>query len=145
MAVKHQPSGYQTVIPYLMVNNIEGEIKFLTRVFHAEVIEEIADSNGSLWHAEVRIGDSVIMMGRNRDGQPGNSNMIYIYTPNTDEAYNNAIAAGATSVMEPADQFYGDRNAGVVDAEGHTWWIATHVEDITPEELAKRAATKYSN
>jgi PhnB protein len=67
---------------------------------------------------------------------------FYLYVEDTDAVYRKALAAGATSVMEPADQFYGDRNAGVKDPSGDLWWIATHIEDVTPEELARRAAAR---
>jgi uncharacterized glyoxalase superfamily protein PhnB len=90
-------------------------------------------------HAEVTIGDSVIMMGEPMGEFKPMPCMIYVYVEDTDAVYKQALKAGATSVMEPADQFYGDRNAGVKDMAGNLWWIATHVEDVAPEELEKRA------
>lgn len=90
-------------------------------------------------HAELRLGDSVIMLSDASPEFPARSAMIHIYVPDTDAAYRRAVAAGAKPIREPADQFYGDRSAGVEDAFGNYWWIATHVEDIPPEEMERRA------
>ena len=90
-------------------------------------------------HAEVRIGDSVVMMGEAGPENKPTSSMIYLYVSDADAVYRRALQAGATPVREPADQFYGDRNAGVKDPAGNQWWMATRKEDVSPEELAKRA------
>ncbi len=96
-------------------------------------------SDGSVSHAEVRIGDSVVMMGEPMDASKSMPGMLYLYIPDVDAAYKRALAAGATSVREPTNEFYGDRSAGVKDAFGNIWYMATHVEDVPPEEMAKRA------
>jgi PhnB protein len=137
--VNYMPSGYHTVTPYLIVEGADKLIDFLKQSFDAEETERLASPDGKIMHAEVRIGDSMIMMGEaggNWTPVPGS---IYIYVRDTDATYKRALAAGAASVMEPADQFYGDRNAGVKDPIGNIWWIGTHIEDVTPEEIRKRA------
>ncbi len=90
-------------------------------------------------HAEMTIGDSRIMLGQPAPGQETHA-MIHLYLPDTDATYKRALAAGATSVREPADQFYGDRSAGVRDEFGNQWYIATHIEDVSPEEMDRRMA-----
>jgi PhnB protein len=84
------------------------------------------------------------MMGEARDEWPAMPGSLYLYVPDTDAVYKRAMEAGGKSLMEPADQFYGDRNAGVVDPSGNYWWIATHVEDVPPEEMEKRAAAHHN-
>jgi uncharacterized glyoxalase superfamily protein PhnB len=90
-------------------------------------------------HAEMKLGDSKIMLGQPEPGKETNA-MIHLYMPDTDASYKRALAAGATSVREPADQFYGDRSAGVRDQFGNQWYIATHVEDVSEEEMGRRMA-----
>jgi uncharacterized glyoxalase superfamily protein PhnB len=95
---------------------------------------------GAVAHAEARIGDSMVMMGDAHGDQEPLTSGLYLYVEDVDRVYTKAIEAGATSIREPADQFYGDRNAGVIGPCGNHWWIATHVEDLTEEEIARRAA-----
>ncbi len=142
MAVEPIPPGYHTVTPYLLVPGVPKLIGFLKNAFGAEVTEYMEMPDGTVMHAQVKIGDSFIMMGDPRGtGEPTRAS-LYLYVPNTDAVYQQALEAGATSVMAPADQFYGDRNAGVQDPVGNTWWIATHIEDVPPDELRKRAAAR---
>jgi PhnB protein len=89
-------------------------------------------------HAELRIGDSVVMLADAAGDFKPLPCALYLYVPDADATYRRALEAGATSVMEPANQFYGDRNAGVKDPTGNQWWIGTHVEDVPPEEMARR-------
>ncbi len=98
----------------------------------------MARPDSAVMHAEVRIGDSVIMIGEPMGEFQPMPTSIYIYVNYTDGVYKRALSDGATSVMEPADQFYGDRNAGVKDASGNIWWIATHIEDVSHQEIHKR-------
>ena len=142
MAVKPIPDGYHTATPYLVVPGVPKLIDFLKQVFQAQEIERMARPDGTIMHAEVRIGDSVIIMGEPIGENSPMPATIYLYVNDTDAAYRRALQAGATSVMEPANQFYGDRNAGVMDPCGNRWWIATHVEDVAPEEMARRAQEK---
>lgn len=140
MPVKPIPEGYHTVTPYLVVPGAGRLIEFLKEAFKAEEVERMSQPDGTVMHAEVRIGDSIIMMGESSDKFPAMPAAIYLYVPDIDAVYKRALAAGAASTMEPANQFYGDRNAGVKDPSGNLWWIATHVEDVPREEMAKRAA-----
>jgi len=139
MAVKPIPDGYHTVTPYLTVQGVPKLIDFLKQAFEAQELERMTQPDGTIGHAEVRIGDSVVMMGEARDEWKPMPSGIYLYVNDTDAVYKRALQAGATSIMEPADQFYGDRSAGVKDSSGNHWWIATHKEDVPPAELKKRA------
>jgi PhnB protein len=139
MAVKPIPESYHTVTPYLTVQGVPKLIDFLKQGFEAQELERVMRPDGSIGHAEVRIGDSVVMMGEACAEWKPMPSAIYLYVNNTDAVYKRALQAGATSVMEPADQFYGDRSAGVKDPSGNHWWIATHQEDVPPAELKKRA------
>jgi PhnB protein len=143
MAVRPIPEGFHTVTPYLTVEGVAKLLEFLKEVFDAQVTERVERPDGTVGHAEVRIGDSMIMMGEAQDGKtmPGS---LYVYVSDTDATYRRALQAGATSLMEPADQFYGDRNAGVQDPAGNRFWIATHIEDVPPEEMARRAEEAFA-
>ncbi len=140
MGVRSIPDGFHNVTPYLIVRHVDKVIEFLKRSFGAVEIEErLSRPDGTVMHAEVKIGNSPIMMGEPMgDFQPMPAS-LYVYVADTDAAYQRALEAGGTSMMEPADQFYGDRNAGVKDPAGNVWWIATHIEDVAPEELKHRA------
>jgi len=145
MATKPLPYGLQTVTPYLIVKNAQALLDFVTKVFDAKQRELIQGPDGRIGHAEVTLGDSVIMLSDkppHLDAMPAS---LYVYVDDTDVRYKRALGAGAVSVMEPADQFYGDRNAGVKDPTGNLWWIATHIEDVSPEELARRAKAKMES
>lgn len=131
-----QPAGYQTVCPYLLVRDAAAEMRFLAEVFGAVEIERHERPDGTVGHAEVRIGDSVVMMGCSSSPGPA---QLYVYVADADGAYRRALERGATTVREPADQFYGDRVAGFTDPQSITWWVSTHVEDVSPEEMTRRA------
>ena len=139
MTVKPVPDGYHTVTPYLVVQDVAGLIDFLERAFDAEETERMQSPDGPIMHAEVRIGDSVVMMGEAGEDTPPMPAMLHLYLEDADAAYQRALDAGATSLREPEDQFYGDRTAGVKDDFGNQWWLATHIEDVTPEEMQRRA------
>jgi len=133
------PPGYATVTPYLCVADAAKLIGFLTQAFDAKLIFKMDGPGGKIMHAEMTIGDSRIMIGQPAPGQETHA-MIHLYLPDADGFYARAIAAGATSVREPADQFYGDRSAGVRDQFGNQWFIATHIEDVSEEEMERRMA-----
>lgn len=137
-AVKTKPDGYQNVVPYLHVPDARKEIAFMAAVFGGVEIERFETPDGKIKHAEVRIGDSVVMLSDAR-GVADGASALYVYVDDTDGAYRRAMDLGATSELEPADQFYGDRNAGVKSANGVTWWIGTHVEDVSPDEMKRRS------
>ncbi len=100
----------------------------------------MAGPDGKIGHAEVKIGDSCVMLADPSGPYPARPANLMLYVPNIDEVYRRALAAGARSEREPANQFYGDRSAGVIDSGGSHWWIATHVEDVAPDELKRRMA-----
>ena len=127
--VKPIPEGYHTVTPYLVVQEAAQLIDFVKQVFGATETFRGTGSAGGI-HAEVRIGDSMVMIGGGGawSGEPSPA-MLYLYMDDADSIYQRALQAGATSITEPADQPYGDRLAGVKDPFGNVWYIATHIED----------------
>lgn len=139
MAINPIPDGYHTVTPYIVTTDVEQLLEFLKTAFSATEKERIPGQDGRTGHAEVTIGDSYVMMGRAQEEFPALPSMLYLYVPHTDATYAQALVAGATSVQEPADMFYGDRNAITKDPLGNTWVIATHQENLTAEELTDRA------
>lgn len=139
MAVKPIPDGYHTLTPYVVVEGAAKFIDFLKAAFDAQVQVRMDMPNGKVAHAEVRVGDSLLMLGDANPQAPAQSVGAYLYVPDVDATHRRAVQAGAKSVVEPLTQFYGDRNSRVIDAWGNTWGIATHVEDVPPEELKRRA------
>jgi len=143
MPVKPIPDGYHSVTPYLIVRGVARLIDFLKQAFEAtETIPRMTRPDGTIMHAEIRIGDSAVMLGEPMGEFQPMPGSLYLYVSDTDATYRRALQAGATSTMEPADQFYGDRNAGVKDPQGNTWWIATRKEDVPPQELVRRAEAR---
>lgn len=138
MAVQPIPKNFHTLTPYLLVEGIDKLVEFLKKAFDAKVIDLMEMPDGTVMHAQLKIGDSMIMMGEPRSFKPM-TGMLYLYVEDVDTVYKQAINAGATSLREPVDEFYGDRAAGVEDMLGNQWWIATHKEDVSQEELKKRA------
>ncbi len=139
MAVKPIPDGYHSVTPYLTIPGVAKLLDFLKQAFEAQELHRMPRPDGAIMHAEVRIGDSRVMMGEPMGGCQPMFGSLYLYVHDVDAVYKRALQAGATSTSEPADQFYGDRSAGLKDSVGNQWWIATHKEDVPPEEIAKRA------
>jgi uncharacterized glyoxalase superfamily protein PhnB len=138
MAVKPIPEGYNTVTPYLVVNGAAGLIDFAKKVFGATEVGRMPGPDGKIAHAEIRIGDSMIMLSDASAQYQPRTAMLHVYVTGADAVYQKAIQAGAKVVREIANQFYGDRSGGVEDAYGNQWWISTHVEDVAPEEMEKR-------
>lgn len=138
------PENYQSVIPYLIVKGAPGLMEFLKTVAGAEELHKMEMPDGTIAHAEVKIGDSTLMISEASDMYPANPAMYYIYVEDVDATYKKALESGAESVREPADQFYGDRSCLVKDGTGNSWGFATHVEDVSPEEMDKRAAEAMS-
>lgn len=134
-----QPSGASRSSPYLTVPDVAALIDFLVTVFDGEVKERITRPDGSAGHAEVRIGDSLIMMGGATPSCEVHPATLYVYVADVDATYQKALAAGATSDTPPSDMFYGDRAAAVRDPSGNQWWIATNKEQLSQEELQRRA------
>jgi len=132
------PQGFHTVTPYLTVSGAAGVIDFLKQVFGAAEVMRMNWPDGSVAHAEMRIGDSNLMLSDARGECRPMPASLYVYVDDVDAAYNRALQAGAAAIMPPADQFYGDRHGAVRDAAGNQWSIATHVEDVAPEEMQRR-------
>ncbi len=143
------PDGYHTATPYLIVNDAAQAIEFYKEAFGATELLRMAKPDGKIGHAEIRIGDSTIMLAdefpemgaRSPQSFGGSPVSIFLYVENVDAVFAQTVAAGAVVQRPVADQFYGDRMGGVKDPFGHAWYIATHVEDVSPEEMRKRAAT----
>ncbi len=132
------PQGYGTVTPYLIVDGVSKLIDFLKETFHAEERARINDKEDHVGHAEIKIGNSIVMMADSTAQYRPIPSQLYVYVDNVDDTYERAIKAGGTSEQEPTTQFYGDRTAAVKDPTGNVWWIAAHVEDISPQEMDKR-------
>jgi uncharacterized glyoxalase superfamily protein PhnB len=144
MAAKPIPDGYHSVTPYLTVRGAEKVIEFLKQAFGAEIPEKfIKRPDGSIMHAQVKIGDSRVMIADESEMAKATASTLYLYVPDVDGVYQRAIKAGGKSVMEPTDMFYGDRSAGVKDPAGNSWFVGTHQEDVAPQELQKRAEAFY--
>ena len=146
--IKPIPDGYPRVSPHLSVVGAAKAIDFYGEVLGATERMRMEAQDGAVAHAEIQIGDSVIMIG---DEMPGGNDpspatvggspvALFVYVENVDDVFKRAMNAGATSVQEPEDHFYGDRVAMFDDPFGHRWNIATHIEDVAPEEMEKRAA-----
>jgi uncharacterized glyoxalase superfamily protein PhnB len=140
MAVRPIPEGYHTVVPYIVAADAERLLAFMKAGLGAREEHVMRYPDGRIWHGDVLVGDSHVMLSQATDRHPSMPCTLYLYVPDTDAAYRKALAAGATSVMEPATQFYGDRNAGVQDSQGNFWYFGTHVEDVSPEEMSRRQA-----
>jgi PhnB protein len=141
MSVKPKPDNYHSITPYLVVQDASALMDFLQKAFNAIDREVHKDPQGRIMHAEMQIGDSVIMMGEAMD-RPVMHTGFYLYVPDTDTVYAKALAAGGATLLAPVNQFYGDRNAGVTDPFGNQWWIATHIEDVSDDELQKRMSQR---
>lgn len=146
------PAGYHTATPYLIAKNAAGAIEFYKKAFSATVIEMIADEAGAVRHGEFKIGDSPFMITDENPDYPawlgphsrgGSPVHIYLYVEDVDAVFNRAIEAGATELLPIQNQFYGDRSGGLTDPFGHIWYIATRIENVSPEEIQKRAAEKH--
>ena len=147
MATKPIPEGYHTVTPYLAVDDAAAAIEYYTKAFGAKERVRMDAPDGKIGHAELEIGDSLVMLSdpfpqstvRPPKELGGTSASVFMYVEDVDAVVQQAVDAGATVTMEVADQFWGDRFGTVSDPFGHSWSIATHVEDLTPEEIAERA------
>ena len=146
--VKPIPDGYASLTPYLVVKGAARAIDFYKRAFGATELFRMDGPNGSVGHAEIRVGNSVLMladespeMGAKSPQSIGGSPVsLMLYVEDVDKVFARAVKEGATVKRPVADQFYGDRTGGLVDPFGHSWWVATHKEDVPPEEMKKRAA-----
>lgn len=146
------PKGYHTVTPSLVVAGAAKAIDFYKKALGAEEIMRFPGPNGQIMHAEIRIGDSVIMLGDEMPDQGGRGPKsiggtpvsFFIFGDNVDPAWKRAVDAGAKPIMPLADQFWGDRTGCLEDPFGHHWWLAQHVQDLSPEEMRKAADEFFS-
>ena len=148
-ATRPVPDGYHTATPYLVVDGAAKAIEFYARVFGATERMRMPGPGGKVGHAEIRIGDSVIMLAdehpemgaRGPRAYGGAAVSLHLYVPDVDATVKRALAAGATILRPVEDKFYGDRMGTIEDPFGHHWHVSTHKEDVTPDEMARRAAT----
>jgi PhnB protein len=143
-ASKHIPQGYGTVTPFLSARGAAELLEFLKRALGAEEVMSMPGPGGTIMHAEVNIGGSRVMISETMEGEPS-PGTFYIYVPDADALHQRALDAGATSVRPMTDEFWGDRVGMVRDSFGNVWSIATHVEDVSPEEIGRRAAAAAMN
>ena len=147
MAVKPIPEGYHSVTPYLIIEGAGEAIAFYAKAFGAKELFRFPTPDGKIGHAEIKIGDSPIMladaypaMGYNSPKSLGGSPVsLMIYVENVDTVFNQAVQAGATVKEALTDKFYGDRSGSLIDPFGHVWHVSTHKEDVSMEEMEKRA------
>jgi uncharacterized glyoxalase superfamily protein PhnB len=135
------PKGYHSVTPYLIVPGVVKLLKFLKKAFNAKESFHMMRRDGTVWHAEVKIGDSKVMMGEPMGKFGPMPSTMYLYVENCDAIYRRALQAGGISVMEPTDQPTGERYGGVKDTSGNIWWIATHIKDVSPKEQIRLSKT----
>jgi uncharacterized glyoxalase superfamily protein PhnB len=140
--VSHIPPGYHTVTPFVIVKGAAQFIDFMREGFGAVEMTRVADENGAIGHAEVRIGDSVVMMFDAKEGWPNTPAFLRLYVEDVDAVYERALKAGGTSVTRPTNMPWGDRGCRVGDPFGNLWWIMSHIEDVSPEEEEKRWGQK---
>ncbi|CAN5416735.1 Dot/Icm type IV secretion system effector PhnB [soil metagenome] len=138
MPVNPIPLGFHTVTPYFVVDGADGFIAFLKKAFNATEHHISRTPNGKVMHAQVRINDSIIMLSDSMPGHGANKPMMYLYVKDADAVFASALAAGGKELQPMKDQFYGDRCGAVTDPCGNPWWIASHVEDVSAEQMAKR-------
>ncbi len=148
MAVESIPDGYHSVTPYLIVKEPAEALEFYRKAFGAVELVQMADPHGGIMHAEFQVGDSMVMMAGEYPDMGaispqtlgGTPVSLCLYVENADQVFSQALAAGAKELRAVQDQFYGDRSGTLEDPFGHKWTIATHIEDVTPEEVAERFA-----
>jgi PhnB protein len=133
------PDGYTTVTPWIIGRDTAGLIGFLKRAFDAEELGRVVGEDGKIGHAEVRIGDAVVMAFDGRDGWDGTPAFLRLYVPDSEETQRRAIEAGATEVTRQTVLFFGDRVGRVRDPFGNLWWIQTRLENLDEAELMRRA------
>ena len=137
------PEGYHTVTPWIISRDAAKLIQFLTQAFGAEELVRVVGDDGLIGHAEVRIGDSVVMMFDARPDWPDTPAFLRLYVKDADETFQIALNAGATPVTNVTHLFWGDRVGRVRDPFGNLWWLMTRIENVSPEEMAKRSTEKH--
>jgi PhnB protein len=151
-AVHNPPQGYHTLTPYMTVRDARAAIDFYAKAFGAETVLKLDMPDGTIAHAEIRIGNSIVMLNEENDAwgtkSPvtlgGSPMFLMAYVADADAAFRRAIAAGATEVRPVADQFYGDRSGTLKDPYGHQWTLSTHIEDVSQAEAQKRMEALFA-
>jgi PhnB protein len=151
MAAKPIPDGYHTATPYLIVQNATAAIEFYKRAFGATELMRLTDPRGKVGHAEIKVGDSPIMLAdevpemsfRSPQSIGGTGMSLLLYVEDVDTQFRQATGAGAKVLRPVQDQFYGDRSGTLEDPFGHVWTLATHIEDVTVEEINRRAESYF--
>jgi len=152
MNAKPIPDGHHTVTPYLALKNGVKAVEFYKKAFGATELSKLITPDGRLGHAEIQLGDSIIMMsdefpefgGKAPDTLGGTPVNIHLYVEDVDSFFKKAVAAGAKERKAVKDQFYGDRSGQLEDPFGHLWWVATHKEDVSPEEMQRRVQAMFA-
>ncbi|MBS0288728.1 MAG: VOC family protein [Proteobacteria bacterium] len=142
------PKGYTSITPYLIMDNASKAIEYYQKVFGAKVVFRMDQPGGKVGHAELKIGDSKFMLAdecKEMPSQPGSAIGILLYIKNVDSVIEKAVSHGAKLLRPAQDMFYGDRCGSVEDPFGHQWHISTHIEDVTPAKMKKRAAQAYKD
>jgi PhnB protein len=150
--VKPIPEGHRTVTPYLAIKNAAKALEFYKRAFGASESYKLMMPDGRLGHAEIRLGDSIVMLsdefpefgGKAPETLGGSPVSIHLYVEDVDKFFEKALAAGAKERKPVMDQFYGDRSGQLEDPFGHLWWVATHKENVAPAEIEKRAHAMFA-
>ncbi len=153
MTVKPISDDYRTVTPYLSISSAKDAIEFYKLAFGATEIFRLNTPTGDIAHAEIKIGDSVIMLAEPCEDSPmpspdtlgGSTVAVHLYVEDVDAMFEQAIDAGALDIKSVEDQFYGDRMGTLKDPFGHIWFVSTHIEDLTPEEIQQRAEALHSS
>lgn len=153
MSIKPIPDGYHSITPYLSIKGAAEAIEFYKRAFNATELFRLVTPNGDIGHAEIKIGDSPVMLADPCEREQiafcspqslgGSSVGLHVYVENVDALFEQAVAAGATVTRPVENQFYGDRTGTLTDPFGHFWFLATHKEDLSPEEIDKRADVMF--
>lgn len=136
--VKPIPDGYHTVTPFLMANDATALLVFIKKAFKGHITSMMQSDDGIVRHSTIQIGDSQVMVASASETYEAMPCMLHLYVDDVDAVYEQAIKAGGASIREPLNEFYGDRSAGVKDSCGNQWWIATHIEDVSDEEMKER-------
>jgi PhnB protein len=150
-AVSPIPEGYHAVTPYLIIKGAAAALDFYNKAFGATELSRMTQPDGKVGHAEIQIGDSRIMLAdeapemgaRSPQTIGGSPVLIHLYVENVDAVFSQAVAAGAKVLRPVRNQFYGDRSGGIEDPFGHQWYVSTHIEDVPPDEMEKRAAAAH--
>jgi len=142
MSVNPIPEGFTTITPYLIVEDADRLVEFVERVFGGELLLKMPGETGRISHGEMKVGNSIFMFSETAGEWQPTRTLLHLYVADVDATYQKALNAGAVSVKEPKDEFYGDRASCVKDSLGNFWSIATHIEDVSEEEIKKRLSAR---